>query len=124
MNFKEKSFAVVGASNNFEKYGFKVVSALIKVSKKVYPVNPNESQILGQDCYAELKAIKEKVDVIVFVVPPQITIEILEENFARKSLFWFQPGSFNLETIRFCEENGIEYENKKCIIKESETKSD
>lgn len=120
MNFKEKSFAVVGASNNPEKYGYKVFEAILKKTKKVFPINPKETQIIGQKCYPSLTNIKEEISVIVFVVPPLVTLEVLKKNFLRKSLFWFQPGSFDEKVIQFCEENGIEYENKKCIIKESE----
>jgi uncharacterized protein len=120
MNFKNTSFAVVGASNNPEKYGHKVLQALLKRTKNIFPINPKEKEILGFNCYNELSNVKEKIDIIIFVVPPLITLEMLEKNFARKSLFWFQEGSFNEEVIRFCEVNGIEYESKKCIIKESE----
>lgn len=120
MNFEKKSFAVVGASNNPEKYGFKVIQALSKKTKNIYPINPKEEEILGFNCHKELNELKEKIDIVVFVIPPIITLDVLEKNFARKSLFWFQEGSFDENVIKFCEENGIEYENKKCIIKESE----
>jgi len=120
MNFDKKSFAVVGASNNLEKYGFKVTRALLNKTKNIFPINPKEKEILGLTCYKELSEVKEKIDIIVFVVPPLITLEVLEKNFSKKSLFWFQDGSFNKEVINFCEKNGIEYECKKCIIKESE----
>ncbi len=120
MDFAKNSFAVVGASNNLEKYGFKVLNAILKKTKNVYPINPKENEILGLKCYKELSEIKENVNVIVFVVPPSVTLEILEKNFSRKSLFWFQVGSFDESVINFCEQNGLEYENKKCIIKESE----
>ncbi len=120
MDFEKKSFAVVGASNNPKKYGFKVMQALSKRTKNIFPINPKEKEILGFNCYKELNELKEKIDIVVFVVPPIITLDILEKNFARKSLFWFQVGSFDKEVIKFCEENGIEFENEKCIIKESE----
>jgi len=120
MNFDKTSFAVVGASNNPEKYGYKVLQALLKKTKNIYPINPKENEILGKKCYKELSEIKEKLDIVVFVVPPIVTLEILKKNFAKKNLFWFQIGSFDENVINFCEENGLEYENKKCIIKESE----
>lgn len=120
MDFAKNSFAVVGASNNKEKYGYKVMEALLKKTDRVFPVNPKEREILGIVAIKNLFEIKEKIDVIVFVVPPTVTLEVLKKNFLKKSLFWFQPGSFDANVIEFCEKNGIEYENKKCIIKESE----
>ena len=120
MDFEKKSFAIVGASNNLEKYGYKVVQALLKRTKNIYPINPKEELVLGIKCYKELNEIKNNIDVIVFVVPPNITFDIVEKNFSKKSIFWFQPGSFDFGVIDFCKENNIKYENKKCIIKESE----
>lgn len=120
MDFDKNSFAVVGASNNPEKYGYKVIEALLKKTEKVFPINPKEDEILGIIVIKDLLDIKEKMDVIIFVVPPIVTLEVLKKNFLRKSLFWFQPGSFDNNVIEFCEQNKIEYENKKCIIKESE----
>jgi len=120
MNFEEMSFAVVGASNNPEKYGHKIVQALLKRTKNIFPINPKEEEILGFKCYKDLNEIKNKIDVIVFVTQPNITFEIVEKHFSKKSLFWFQPGSFDFGVLDFCKENKIRYENKKCIIKESE----
>lgn len=120
MNFDKNSFAIVGASNNPEKYGYKVVKALIKKTKNIFPINPKENEILKIKCYKDLSEVKEKINVIVFVVPPIVTLEILKKNFTKSDLFWFQEGSFDEKVINFCDENGLEYEYKKCIIKESE----
>lgn len=120
MDLVNKSFGVVGASNNPNKYGHKVVEALLKISPNVHPINPKESLILGQKCFSDLKKINKKLDVIVFVTPPKITFEVLEKNFSKSNFFWFQIGSFDEEVINFCKKNKLLYEDKKCIILESE----
>lgn len=39
-------YAVVGASNNEEKYGYKVFKDLLDAGYKVLPINPSEKEIL------------------------------------------------------------------------------
>ncbi len=120
MNLVGKAFAVVGASNNPEKYGYKVVEALKKLSKNIYPVNPKETQILGLAVFKELRDIKEKIDIVVFVLPPKISFEVLKTNPRKKWHYWFQPGSFDDRVIEYCKEKGLNFTNDKCIIVESE----
>ncbi|MDH5680376.1 MAG: CoA-binding protein, partial [Spirochaetota bacterium] len=44
---KEDVFAVVGASPNTEKYGYKIYKHLQSLGKKVYPVHPAAREIDG-----------------------------------------------------------------------------
>jgi predicted CoA-binding protein len=119
MEIENKSIGIVGASNNPEKYGYKVVEAVKKITNKVYPINPKESEILGVKAYSSPTDIKEKLDILVFVTPPAITLEVLTKNIKSASFFWFQPGSFDQKVIDFCIKNDLNMENKKCIIIES-----
>jgi len=123
MELKGKSFAVVGASNNPEKFGYKVVEALKNMGAEVFPVNPKETLIIGLNVFSSVDKIKEKINVMVFVVPPNVTLEVLEKNFLKADFFWFQPGSFDKKVIDFCEEKGLLFENKKCIIVESKNEA-
>jgi predicted CoA-binding protein len=119
MQLMEKSFAVIGASNNNEKFGYKVVLALKKISSRIFPVNLSEKEILGLPVYSNLNGIKEKIDIIVFVVPPKVTFDVLKNSPNVESFLWFQPGSFDTEVINLCKKMGFLFENKKCIMEES-----
>ena len=50
---------------------------------KVYPVNPNESQILGLQTYSRVGDIPEPVDFATITVPAQGVPEIVEECLAK-----------------------------------------
>ena len=76
---EQKKFAVVGATDNKEKYGNQVLSNLRNRGYKVYPVNPRLQVIEGNKCYGSLSELPEKVDVVDFVVPPSATESILKE---------------------------------------------
>lgn len=89
---KDFLYAVVGASNNKEKYGYKVFKDLLDGGYKVIPINPNEKEILKTDVYPTLSATEKKIDVVIFVTPPVVTEKILEEVKQLKiQNIWMQP---------------------------------
>lgn len=86
--------AVVGASNNPEKYGYRVVRHLLAEGHRVFPVNLREKIILGQPTFASLADIDHAIDIVDIVVPPATTLKILEQ--ARELGLrdvWIQPGA-------------------------------
>lgn len=114
---KNSTYAVVGASSNPEKYGYKVLNDLLAGGYKAIPVNPKRGEILGQAVFASLSEIIPKPDVVIFIVPPEIAVSILKEA---KTLgitkFWFQPGSESLEAEKYCQENKLEAVFNACIM--------
>jgi hypothetical protein len=48
---KTNVFAVVGASRDSKKYGYQVYRDLRNAGYRVYPVNPNVNEVLGDKCY-------------------------------------------------------------------------
>ena len=105
---KRNVFAVVGASRDPKKYGYQVYKDLKGAGYKVYPVNPNAQEILGDKCYPSLEKLPVKPDVVNVVVPPKVT-EHLVETCKKLGItkVWMQPGSESEKAIKFCEENGI-----------------
>jgi len=114
---KRNIFAVVGASRNPEKYGHQVYKDLRSAGYEVYPVNPKAEEILGDRCYADIKELPKKPDVVDFVVPPKATERILETCLKRGiTKAWLQPGSESEKAIKFCEDNGIEVVHGVCVM--------
>jgi predicted CoA-binding protein len=116
---KRNVFAVVGASRDPQKYGHQVYRDLKDAGYKVYPVNPNAQEVLGDKCYPSLKEPPEKPDVVVTVVPPQVTEQIVKackELGIRK--VWMQPGSESEDAVRYCKENDLEVVYNVCIMVE------
>lgn len=114
---KKFTYVIVGVSQNTEKYGYKIFQTLLKNDFNVLPLNPKEKEILGKKCYQSILDIKEKVDVVDFVVPPELTLKILKDvKKLNIQKVWFQPGTFNLECLNFCDQNGIEYLKDFCLM--------
>lgn len=76
---KDFLYAVVGASNNEEKYGYKVFKDLLEGGYHVIPVNPTEKKILGQQVSPTLSATEKKIDVAIFVTQPAVTEKVLND---------------------------------------------
>ena len=47
---KVKTIAIVGASSSPDRDSYKVMKFLIENEYQIYPVNPNETDILGRKC--------------------------------------------------------------------------
>jgi uncharacterized protein len=119
---KDFIYAIVGASNNIEKYGYKVLKDFLEWWYKVIPINPNEKEILGKKVYPTLSATKQKIDVVIFVTPPIVTEKVLEEVKQLKiQNIWMQPWAESNAAIEFCEKNWIECIHNACIMIQNKT---
>jgi len=113
----QKRFAVVGATDNPQKYGNQIAKNLNKRGYEVYPINPKLTQLEGIKCYASLDEIPVKVDVVDFVVPPSVAEAILKDckrlGFCR---IWLQPGSENEAALAYCHNNNLKVVHGVCVM--------
>ena len=113
----QEKFAVVGATDNPEKYGNRIVKNLKSRGYEVYPVNPKLKELEGLSCYPGLADIPVKVDVVDFVVPPGVTEEILKQcKDLGLNRIWLQPGSESEMAIAFCTENNLKVVHSVCVM--------
>lgn len=114
---KNNVYAVIGASKNSEKYGYKVFKDLKEARHKVFPINLKEKEILGVKIYKDIYGVKAKIDVVIFVVPPDVTRKILKDvkKLQIKNV-WLQPGSESQEAIEYCVKNNIKCSHDACIM--------
>ncbi|MBI5575004.1 MAG: acetate--CoA ligase family protein [Deltaproteobacteria bacterium] len=75
--FRPESIVVVGASRKPEKVGYGVFANLVQAGfqGEVLGVNPSGGEISGKPVYPSIKEIPGKVDLGVFVVPPDAVID-------------------------------------------------
>jgi len=106
---EKKVWAVVGASTNPEKYGYRLYRKLKSRGYSVYAVNPSYDVIGGDKCYRDLTSLPEIPQVINMVVSPERGKLIIEEA-AKLGIkyIWFQPGSCDDDLLKLTEKLGME----------------
>lgn len=116
--FLEKPvWAVVGASRDPNRYGYRVLVALRKAGYRAYAVNPNADEVAGERAYPSLKDLPETPDVVDTVVPPAVTARAVEQAAALGiTRVWMQPGSESDEAIRLAEERGMQVIHHACAM--------
>ena len=105
---RETRFAVIGASADRTKYGNKVLRAYMQQGRKVFPVNPKQTQIEGLPCYAELASLPEPVHGVSIVTPPAVTERMVEQVAAAGiEHVWLQPGAESRTAVEKAEQLGL-----------------
>ncbi len=113
----QKVWAVVGASRDPARYGYRIFTALLAAGYTAYPVNPSADEIAGHRAYASLADLPEKPGVVDTVVPPAVTRRIVEQAAEQGiGLIWMQPGSESDEAIALAEERGIRVVHHACAM--------
>ncbi|MBA7683889.1 putative protein YccU [subsurface metagenome] len=113
----KKIIAVVGVSKDEKKFGYKVFKDMIKKGQKVYGINPKADAILGRKIYSNIQDIPEKPDLVITVVPPEVTEKIVDDciSIGIKEI-WMQPGSESEKAIKKAQDNKISVIYNACIM--------
>src|SRR5215813_3247085 len=59
-----RTIAVVGLSSNPMRPSNGVAEYLKRAGYRIIPVNPNETEVLGEKSYARLEDVPEKIDIV------------------------------------------------------------
>jgi predicted CoA-binding protein len=112
-----QEWAVVGASQDRDKFGNRVFRSLRDAGYIVYPVNPKGGKVEGADVYPSLADLPESVEVIDLVVPPAVTEQVVKEaNRLGLTRVWMQPGAESEQAIAYCHEHGIQVVHDACAM--------
>jgi predicted CoA-binding protein len=111
-----KTIAIVGLSTNELRASYFVGYYLKRHGYRIIPVNPRESEILGEKCYAHLTDIPEPVDIVNVFRAPNALPQIARDTVAiGASALWCQFGVINEEGARIAEEGGVTVIMDRCI---------
>jgi predicted CoA-binding protein len=110
-------WAIVGASQDPIKFGYRVFRNLQQAGYQVFPVNARGGELLGVQVYPTLADLPQVPDVVDTVVPPTVTEGIVKEmHKLGLSRVWMQPGSESEEAIAYCRNHGIEVVYDACAM--------
>lgn len=109
--------AVVGASRDPAKFGYRVFYHLLRSGFTVYAVNPNCDRIGTNPCYPDLDSLPVKPEAAIFITPPPVTARQATAALERGlDLLWFQPGAVDEATLRSVEEAGARVISGRCAL--------
>jgi len=102
-------YAVVGASQDRNKYGNKVLRCYMQNERTVVPINPKADQIEGLDAFAELSAMPAAVHGVSIITPPAITKQVVQQAAALGIRhLWMQPGAEEPTAVDWAREQGLQ----------------
>jgi len=114
-----KTIAVVGLSSNPMRPSFGVSRFLQRQGYRIIPVNPNETEVLGERAYPSVKDVPEQVDIINIFRRPARVPEVIDDALGKGArCIWMQEGVVNHEAARKAEEAGMSVVMDRCILKE------
>jgi predicted CoA-binding protein len=114
-----KTIAVVGLSSKTFRPSFGVSQYLQSAGYRIIPVNPNESSILGEKCYARLEDIPEKIDIVDIFRRSELVPEVVDAAIQIGArAVWMQEGVVNEPSAAAARCAGLFVVMNICIAKE------
>ena len=111
-----KTIAIVGLSNNPLRASYFVGYYLKRHGYHVIPVNPRETEILGETSYASLSDVPEHVDIVNVFRAPDALPDIARDAVAiGADAIWCQFGVINEEGAKIAEEGGVTVIMDRCL---------
>ena len=110
------TIAVVGASSNPDKTSNRIMRRLQKAGYRVIPVNPRETEVLGEHSYPSIVDVPERIDIVDVFRRAEDTPSIAAEavTIGAKAL-WLQTGIVSEEAARVAAEGGVTAVMDACI---------
>ncbi|MBA1145738.1 CoA-binding protein [Ectothiorhodospiraceae bacterium WFHF3C12] len=110
------SIAVVGLSSKWHRPSNFAAKYLIDHGYEVIPVNPGETEVLGQRCYADLLEVPARVDVVdIFRRPEEVPALVDQAIEIGARVVWMQIGVVHEEAAAKARAAGLDVVMDRCM---------
>jgi uncharacterized protein len=114
-----KTIAVVGSSSKAHRASFGVAEHLKSAGYRIIPVNPNESEVLGEKAYARLEDVPGKIDIVDVFRRPEYVPEVVEAAIRIGArAVWMQLGIVNEQAAARARSAGLFVVMDRCMSQE------
>jgi predicted CoA-binding protein len=114
-----KTIAIVGLSSNPLRPSHEVASYLQRVGYQIIPVNPNESEILGQKSYPRLEDVPVPIDIVDVFRRPQYVPAIADSAIVvHAKCLWLQQGITHAQAAAKARAAGVLVIEDACLFVE------
>ena len=110
--------AVIGLSSNPARPSYQVARYLQEHGYRIVPVNPNETEVLGERAYPSLLDVPRNIaiDVVDVFRRPEVTPAVASQAVQLGAkLLWLQADIVNDDARRIAEEGGLDVVMGVCI---------
>ena len=116
---KYKTIAVVGLSSDTWRPSYGVSRYMQDAGYRIIPVNPNETQVLGERAYPSLDDVPESFEIVDIFRRPEYVPEVVEAAIRRNArVIWMQLGVVNEAAAARAREAGLEVVMDRCILQD------
>jgi predicted CoA-binding protein len=116
---ESKTIAVVGLSNDKFRPSFGVARYLQQEGYRIVPVNPHETEVLGERAYPSLLDLPFKVDVVDVFRRPQFALEVVDQAIQIGArAVWLQPGVGSYAAANRARQAGLKVVLNRCMATE------
>jgi predicted CoA-binding protein len=114
-----RTIAVVGLSSRRARPSYSVSEYMQSAGYRIIPVNPQESEVLGEKAYPDLDSVPVPVDIVDVFRRPEYVPEIVEAaiRIGAKAV-WMQEGVVHEEAAERARAAGLTVVMDRCILKE------
>ncbi len=113
---QSRTIAVVGLSANWYRPSYFAAKYMMEHGYRVIPVNPQYTEVLGQKCYASLRDIPEKVDIVDCFQKTDRILPLADDAIAIGArVLWQQIGVINEEADRKARAAGLDSVMDRCV---------
>lgn len=114
-----KTIAVVGLSSQSWRPSYSVSQYMQAVGYRVIPVNPHETEVLGEKAYASLDEVPGPLEIVNIFRRPEYVPEVVEAAMRRNApVVWMQLGVANEAAAAQARAAGITVVMDRCILQE------
>ena len=114
-----RTIAVVGLSSKRWRASYGVSEYLQSAGYRILPVNPNESEILGEKCYARLEDVPEKPDIVDVFRRSEAVPEVVDAAIGIGArAVWMQEGVVHEAAAARARQAGLLVVMDRCILRE------
>ena len=114
-----RTIAVVGLSAKRYRPSYGVAEYMQRAGYRIIPVNPHETEVLGEKCYPDVESVPEPIDIVDIFRRSEFVPEIVEAAIRKGAkVIWMQEGVIHEEAARRAQEAGLEVVMDRCILKD------
>jgi predicted CoA-binding protein len=111
--------AVVGLSSKRYRPSYGVTEYMQRAGYRIIPVNPQETEVLGEKCYPDLDSVPETVDIVDIFRRSEYVPDIVEAAIRKGAkVVWMQEDVIHEVAARHAEAAGLDVVMDRCILKE------